>query len=71
VNKSVIFEEILKCSIPDRIRLDGSPLEHDLLHIIIEDLRGIAAEVTECIQMALNQGVDIYLECEFSVSHRE
>jgi hypothetical protein len=37
--------------------------------MIREDRRGIAAEATECIQMAMNQGVDIYLQFEFGVSN--
>jgi hypothetical protein len=40
-----------------------------LLHVVIEDLLGAAAEIAKRIQVTLNQCVDIYAQSELYVSH--
>ncbi len=57
--EAIMLEEILKIRIPDRIRGYRCSLEHDLLHIVIEDLFGVASKIMERIQVALNQSMDI------------
>ena len=57
--EAIMLEEILKIRIPDRIRGHRCSLEYDLLHIVIEDLFGVASKIMERIQVTLNQSIDI------------
>jgi len=57
--EAMMLEEILKIRIPDRIRGHRCSLEHNLLHIVIEDLFGVASKIMERIQVTLNQSMDI------------
>ena len=52
--KAIVLEEILKIGIPGRIRGHRCSLDHNLLHVVIEYLCGIASKIMKCIQMTLN-----------------
>lgn len=52
--KAIMLEEILKIGIPDRIRGHRCSLDHNLLHVVIKDLSGIASKIVKCVQVTLN-----------------
>ena len=52
--KAIMLKEILKIGIPDRVRGHRCSLDHNLLHVVVEDLAGVASKIMKCIQVTLN-----------------
>ena len=64
--EAVVLGEVVKERVPAVLFGTERPLEDDLGHVIVEDLVGVAAEVVEGVQVALDEprGVDLRQELE-------
>src|SRR5512137_1625957 len=67
--KAIMLKEILKIGIPDRIRGHRCSLDHNLLHVVIKDLSGIASKIMKCIHVTLNEGMNIDIQGKLDIPH--
>lgn len=58
-NEPEMGEEVLELRISLVVASADGPLEDHRFDVVIEELLGIPAEVVECMEMALNEGVDV------------